>query len=226
MSETAFAALLSIEVALAATALATPIAVPLGFLLSRRQFLGKSALTTLLMLPLVLPPVVTGALLLRLFGRHAPVGRALAMVGVTVPLTRAGAIAAAFVVGLPLYVLAARAAFDAVDRTLEEAALALGAGPGATFLRVTVPLALPGLAAGSLLAFARALGEFGATIVLAGNIAGETRTIAVAVYALLDEPNGDAAALPLVGASVLLALVSLVGYEALLRWQARRMGTR
>jgi molybdate transport system permease protein len=219
-------ALLSVEVAALATLFATPIAVPLGLVLSRRHFAGKSVLATFLLLPLVLPPVVTGALLLRLLSRTAPLGRALGAIGITVPLTLLGAVLAALVVGLPLYVLAARAAFDAVDRAYEEAALALGATPAATLARVTIPLAMPGLAAGALLAFARALGEFGATIVLAGNVTGETRTLSVAVYALLDAPDGEARTLPFLGCSVALSLVSVVGYEALLRWQGRRMGTR
>ena len=130
---------------------------------------------------------------------------------------------AAFTVGLPLYVWSARAAFEAVDPRLEEVSATLGTPPWRTFARVTLPLALPGIAGGAVLAFARALGEFGATAVVAGNMEGETRTIALAVYTLLDTPGGEGATLPLVLASLGIAAASLLGYELLSRWQRRRL---
>jgi molybdate transport system permease protein len=215
---------LSLLVGAWCTALGLPVAIALGWLLARREFPGKALLSAVVLAPLVLPPVVTGLLLLALFGRNAPVGRWLADHGMPVSFTLGGAVVAAFVVGLPLYVSAARSAFEAVDPRLEEVSLTLGVRPVRTFWRVTLPLALPGLAAGAVLAFARALGEFGATTVLAGNMEGRTRTIALAVYALLDVPAGEGTAWTLVGASVGLTVLALAGYEVLLRWQRRRLG--
>lgn len=215
---------LSLEVALSSTLATAPLAVALGFLLSRAHFRGKWLLSATMLLPLVVPPVVTGFVLLSLFSRTGPLGRALATVGISVPLTLTGAVLAAGVVGLPLFVLSARAAFDAVPVRYEEVAQTLGLSRWATFVKVTLPLALPGLAGGAVLSFARGLGEFGATIVLAGDRPGETRTLAVAVYALLSEPGGDERAKSLVATGVALSLVAVVGYEALLGWQARRVG--
>jgi len=206
---------LSLEVGLLAAALGLPFAVGIGWLLARRRFFGKALLTTLVFLPLVLPPVVTGFVLLRLFGRQG--------LGWPIPFTLAGAVLAALVVGLPLYVMAARAAFEAVDPRYEEVSLSLGVPPRRTFGRITLPLAMPGLAAGALLAFGRALGEFGATVVLAGNLEGRTRTIALAVYALLDAPQGEPLALELVAASVVLSLLTVLGWELLVRSQRRRL---
>lgn len=191
--------------------------------LARGRFRGRTLLSGAVLLPLVLPPVVTGLLLVRLFGRASPVGRLLTDAGWPVTFSLTGAVVAACVVGFPLYVIAIRAAFEAVDPRLEEVSWTLGVPPARTFFRVTLPLALPGVAAGMVLAFARGLGEFGATAIIAGNIEGRTRTIALAVYALLDGPGDDPRLLQLVLASLTLSLASLVGFEALNRWQRRRL---
>jgi molybdate transport system permease protein len=143
-----------------------------------------------------------------------------------IPFTLLGATLAALTVGLPLYIVSIRNAFQTVDPSLEDVSLTLGNRPFPTFLRITLPLALPGIAAGAVLAFARALGEFGATVVLAGNIEGSTRTIALAVYTLLESPQGRETIWVLVGASVVLSLLALLGYEALSRRQRRQMEAR
>ncbi len=220
------AIVLSLVVALAATVAALPFALFLGWILARREFPGRSVLAMLVLTPLVLPPVVTGFLLLSLLGGGSPVGRGLQGLGLDIPFTLLGAILAAAVVGVPLYVAAVRGAFEAVDPHLEEVAWTLGVRPRRTFLRVTLPLAAPGIAAGAILAFARALGEFGATVVLAGNLEGETRTIALAVYTLLEAPAGRSAIWILVGASLLLSGGALLGYEILSRRQRSRMEVR
>ena len=214
---------LSLAAALLATLVGLVPAVFLGWVLARRDFPGKALLSTVVLAPLVLPPVVTGFLLLSLLGSRSPLGRLLAEMGLPVPFTLVGAALAALVVGLPLYVLSVRGAFEAVDPHYEEVSRSLGVPPWRTFVRVSLPLALPGIAAGAVLAFARALGEFGATVVLAGNVEGQTRTIALAVYTLLESPGGDRTTWVLVGASVVLSLVALVGYEALSRRQRRRL---
>jgi molybdate transport system permease protein len=143
-----------------------------------------------------------------------------------IPFTLLGATLAALTVGLPLYVVSVRNAFQAVDPSYEEVSWTLGRPPWPTFLRVSFPLALPGIAAGAVLAFARALGEFGATVVLAGNIEGSTRTVALAVYTLLESPQGRDTIWVLVGASVILSLLALLGYEVLSRRQRRQMEAR
>lgn len=214
---------ISVLVATLATLAGLPLAVGLGFVLARRDFAGKTLVSTVALAPLVVPPVVTGFLLLSLLGSGSPVGTWLAAAGLPVPFTLLGATLAALVVGFPLYVLSVRNAFEAVDPQYEELSWTLGVPPRRTFLRVSLPLALPGIAAGALLAFARALGEFGATVVLAGNVEGSTRTIALAVYTLLETPGGDRVTWILVGASVALSLAALVGFEALARRQRRRM---
>ena len=211
------AILLSLLVATCATALAAVPAVLCGWLLARREFTGKVLVSTALLAPLVLPPVVTGYLLLAVFGREGPVGSALASLGISVSFTMVGAVLAAAVVGFPLFVLASRAAFEGVDRRYEDVALSLGLTPGRAFRRVALPLARSGILAGAVLTFARALGEFGATIVLAGNLDGATRTIPLAVYTLLESPGGQRGVALLVLASLLLSLGALVGYELLLR---------
>lgn len=219
MSDAASAILLSLEVGLWCAALGFPVAVALGWVLARRRFVGRTALLTLLLVPLVLPPVVTGYLLLRLLGRGGPA----AALGLQIPFTLAGAVVAAFVVGLPLYVMAARHAFEAVDPRYEEVSWTLGVPPWRTFRRITFPLAAPGIAAGAVLAFARALGEFGATAVLAGNVAGETRTIALAVYTLLESPGGEVGIAVLTWSSIAISLAAIAGYEQFNRWQRRRL---
>ena len=213
---------LSLLVAFLATLLGLGPAVGLGWLLARHDFPGKTLVSTLVLAPLVMPPVVTGFLLLALLGRQGPLGGVLQAMGISVPFTLVGATLAAVVVGFPLYVLAARGAFEAVDPLFEELSWTLGEPPRRTFLRVSLPLAFPGIAAGAVLAFARALGEFGATVVLAGNVEGSTRTIALAVYTLLEAPTGREATWVLVGASVVLSLLALIGFESLNRRQRRR----
>jgi molybdate transport system permease protein len=216
---------LSFLVALGATLAGLIPAMGLGWVLARREFFGKSAVATLVLAPLVLPPVVTGFLLLSVLGTQSPLGGWLEALGLPVPFTLLGATLAALTVGLPLYVVSVRNAFQTVDPRFEEVSWTLGRRPWPTFLRITLPLALPGIAAGAVLAFARALGEFGATVVLAGNVEGSTRTIALAVYTLLESPSGRETIWVLVGASVLLSLLALLGYEILSRRQRRQMET-
>ncbi len=214
---------LSLLVALLATLVGLIPAIAAGWVLARKEFPGKSLLATALLAPLVLPPVVTGFLLLSFFGARSSMGGWLAGLGIQVPFTLLGAALAALVVGLPLYIMAVRGAFQAVDTRYEEVSWTLGVHRSATFRRVTLPLALPGIAAGAVLAFARSLGEFGATIVLAGNIEGSTRTIALAVYSLLESPAGREATWWLVGSSVVISLAALLGFEALNRRQRARL---
>lgn len=215
---------LSLAVAIASALLGMPPAIALGWVLARRTFRGKTLVSALVLGPLVLPPVVTGLLLLRLLGRRGALGPILESIGVSVPFTTLGAVIAALVVGLPLYVIAARSAFEGVDPRLEEVAASLGASPMRVLLRVTVPLAWPGLLAGAVLAFARALGEFGATAVLAGDVPGQTRTIALAVYAALQSPQGEPDALRLSLLSVGLSVLALVIHELLIARHRRRGG--
>lgn len=217
---------LSFWVALGATLAGLVPAVALGWILARKDFVGKSVVATVALAPLVLPPVVTGFLLLSLLGTQSALGGWLEQLGIPIPFTLLGATLAAFTVGLPLYVVSVRNAFQVVDPAFEEVSWTLGRRPLPTFLRITLPLAFPGIAAGAVLAFARALGEFGATVVLAGNVEGATRTIPLAVYTLLESPRGRGAIWILVGASVLLSLLALLGYEVLSRRQRLRMGGR
>jgi molybdate transport system permease protein len=204
--------LLSLRVAaLAVTASLVP-GILVGLLLARWRHPLRALVQGVVMLPLVLPPVVTGYLLLFALGRSRPLGRAWhAWTGGAIAYTTGACVIAAAVVGFPLLVEAIRLSTLAVDRRLEEVSRSLGRGPLATFARVTLPLSLPGVLSGTALAFARALGEFGATIVLAGNVAGETRTIPVAVYTLLNLRDGEAAAMRLCAVSVALALGALLG---------------
>lgn len=215
---------LSLLVALASALFTLPPALAVGLLLARRDFFGKSLLDGLLCLPLVLPPVTTGYLLLLCLGRRSPVGQLLeAWFGLRLSFTTAGAVLAAMVVSFPLTLRAVKIAFEMVDRRLEAAAGTLGAAPWRVFLSVTLPLALPGVLNGCLLGFARSLGEFGATITFAGNIAGETRTIPLAVYSLMQSPGREGAAMTLAAASVVIALVAMVGSEMLNRRARRKL---
>jgi molybdate transport system permease protein len=204
--------LLSVRVAALAVAVSLVPGILIGFVLARWQHPLRPLLQGLVMLPLVLPPVVTGYLLLFALGRSRPLGQAWhALTGGHIAYTTAACVIAAAVVGFPLLVEAIRLAMLAVDRRLEQVSRSLGRGPIDTFLRVTLPLAFPGLLAGAVLSYARALGEFGATIVLAGNVAGETRTIPVAVYTLLNVRGGETGVLRLTALSVALALGALLG---------------
>lgn len=215
--------LLSLKVALVAMAASLPPAFGLAWLLARGRFPGRLLLDAVVHLPLVLPPVVTGWLLLLAFGRSGPVGGWLERAfGVSVMFRWTGTAIAAGVMALPLMVRAIRLSLEAVDRRLEGAARTLGAGPVRAFWTVTLPLSLPGIAAGLVLGFARSLGEFGATISFVSNIPGETRTLPLAIYAALQVPGSDAAVWRLASVSVALSLAALVASEAL----ARRMGAR
>ena len=203
--------LLSVRVAALAVAASLVPGVLVGWLLARWQHPLRALLQGLVMLPLVLPPVVTGYLLLLGLGRTGPLGGAWhALTGGHIAYTTGACVIAAAVVGFPLLVETIRLSIANVDRRFEQISRSLGRGPLDTFLRVTLPLASPGVLAGGVLSFARALGEFGATIVLAGNIVGETRTIPVAVYTLLNVRGGEAAALRLAAVSVALALAALL----------------
>ena len=215
------ATLLSLWVAAISLILSIVPAVGLGWLLARREFWGKSFLSTLLMAPLVLPPVVTGYLLLRTFGRNGLMAPVLDAVGLEVAFTRWGAVVAAAVVGFPLLLILVRQAIESVDVRYPAIAQTLGMTPMRAFFRVTLPMALPGIAAGCVLAFARALGEFGATAMIAGNQPGETRTLALAVYALAEVPGGEDEAATLVWISLALCAVALLVYERLV-WRQRR----
>jgi molybdate transport system permease protein len=204
--------LLSVRVAALAVGASLVPGVLVGLVLARWRHPLRAVLQGVVMLPLVLPPVVTGYLLLYGLGRSRPLGRAWhALTGGSIAYTTGACVIAAAVVGFPLLAEAIRLSILAVDRRLEQVSRSLGRGPVDTFLRVTLPLALPGVLSGAVLAYARALGEFGATIVLAGNVAGETRTIPVAVYTLLNVRDGEAAVLRLSAVSVVLALGALLG---------------
>jgi molybdate transport system permease protein len=214
---------LSLRIATVATLVALPIGVGVAWLLARRQFWGKALLDGLIHLPLVLPPVVTGYLLLISFGRRGPIGAFLAdYFGIVFSFRWIGAALACGVMGFPLLVRPIRLAIEAIDRKLEEAASTLGADRLWVFLSVTLPLALPGLIAGLVLCFAKALGEFGATITFVSNIPGETQTISAAIYTFTQIPGGDAAAGRLVLVAIVISLAALVAAE----WLARRAGMR
>jgi molybdate transport system permease protein len=203
--------LLSLRVAALAVGASLVPGIAVGFALARWRHPLRVLLQGIVMLPLVLPPVVTGYLLLYALGRSRPLGRAFhALTGGHVAYTTTACVVAAAVVGFPLLVEAIRLSMLAVDARLEQVSRSLGRGPFDTFVRVTLPLALPGVLAGGVLSYARALGEFGATIVLAGNVAGETRTVPVAVYTLLNVRGGEAAVLRLTAVSVSLALAALL----------------
>lgn len=191
-------------------------------LLSRPALRGRALLSAIIHLPVVLPPVVTGYLLLMLLGRTGVVGGALHAIGIAIPFQFAACVVAAAIVAFPFLVFALRAAIESVDPRLEGLAQTLGDTPWQAFRRVTLPLALPGLGAGIVLAFARALGEFGATIVLAGNMEGETRTLSLAVFSLLDVPGREGDAVIFCVVAVALAVAALVGYEVLLHRQRRK----
>ena len=209
---------LSLRVGLVCVLLSLPPAVILGWALARGEFKGKMLLDGLCHLPLVLPPVVTGYVLLLLFSRRGILGGFLEeSLGIQVAFTWKGAAIASAVVGFPLALRAIRLAIEAVDPRLEHAARTLGAGRLRVFLTVTMRLAAPGLLAGALLAFARSLGEFGATITFVSNIAGETRTLPLAIFTYINRPGGDAAVARLVVLSVILSFAALVASEAVAR---------
>jgi molybdate transport system permease protein len=214
---------LSLRIALVATAVALPFGVAIAWLLARKNFWGKALLDGLVHLPLVLPPVVTGYLLLISFGRKGPIGAFLAETfGIVFSFRWTGAALACGVMGFPLLVRAIRLSLEAIDRRLEDAAATLGASRLWVFATVTLPLALPGVIAGVVLCFAKALGEFGATITFVSNIPGETQTLSAAIYTYTNVPGGDAAAGRLVVVAIAIALLALIASE----WFARRAGMR
>jgi len=214
---------LSLRIAIVATACALPFGIAVGWLLARKNFWGKAVLDGIVHLPLVLPPVVTGYLLLVSFGRKGPIGAFLDQhFGLVFSFRWTGAALACGVMGFPLLVRPIRLALEAIDRRLEDAAATLGANHLWVFLTITLPLALPGMIAGAVLCFARALGEFGATITFVSNIPGETQTISAAIYTFIQVPGGDAAAARLVVIAIILALAALVASE----WLARRAAIR
>jgi len=213
---------LSLKVSLVAMAAALPVAYFLAWLLARRRFPGRLLLDALVHLPLVVPPVVTGWLLLILFGRTGPIGQFLDQLGIVLIFRWTGAALAAAVMALPLMVRAMRLSIEAVDRRLVDAARSLGAGRLRAFLTVTLPLSTPGILAGCVLGFARSIGEFGATITFVSNIPGETRTLPLAIYSGLQVPGAEAMVTRLALISVGLSIAALLASE----WLVRRSGAR
>jgi molybdate transport system permease protein len=201
-----------------------PVGVAIALVLSRGRFWGKSLLNVLVHLPLIMPPVVTGYLLLLSFGRKGPIGAFLAdTFGIVFAFRWTGAALACAVMGFPLLVRSIRLSLDAVDRRLEAAAGTLGANALWIFLTITLPLILPGILAGMILSFARALGEFGATITFVSNIPGETQTLPTAIYMLIQVPGGDLAALRLTLVSIAISMIALFASEALIERATRRV---
>ena len=223
-SEELTAIRLSLRVAFWAMLGSLPVGVVIALLLSRGRFWGKSLLNVLVYLPLIMPPVVTGYLLLLLFGRKGPIGAFLAdQFDIVFAFRWTGAALACAVMGFPLLVRSIRLSIDAVDRRLEDAAGTLGANALWIFLTITLPLILPGILAGMILSFARALGEFGATITFVSNIPGETQTLPTAIYMLIQVPGGDLAALRLTLVSIAISMLALFASEALIERATRRV---
>ena len=215
---------LSVKVATVAMVASLPLAVAMAMLLARTDFWGKSLLNGVVHLPLVLPPVVTGYLLLLTFGKRGLIGSFLAEnFGLVFSFRWTGAALACGIMGFPLMVRAIRLSIEAVDRKLEDAASTLGASPFWVFAMVTLPLVLPGIIAGMILSFAKAMGEFGATITFVSNIPGETQTLPSAIYTYTQVPGGDANALRLTAVSVVISLAALITSEVLARRIAHRV---
>ncbi|MGY2051531.1 molybdate ABC transporter permease subunit [Methylobacterium sp. JK268] len=215
---------LSLRVAAVATLASLIPGLLVALLLARGRFRGRALLDGLVHLPLVMPPVVTGYLLLLTFGRRGLLGEALAGIGIVFSFRWTGAALACAVMGFPLMVRAMRLSIEAVDRRLEQAAATLGAPPAMVFLVVTLPLAMPGILAGAVLAFAKAMGEFGATITFVSNIPGETQTLPSAIYALTQVPGGEAGAARLTLISVAVSMVALLVAEGLAHRARQRLG--
>jgi len=214
---------LSLLVAFTATLASLLPGIAVAWLLARGRFWGKSLVDTLVHLPLIMPPVVTGYLLLILFGRRGPIGEFLEQAfGIVFAFRWTGAALACGVMGFPLMVRAVRLSIEAVDTRLESAAGTLGANPFLVFATITLPLCLPGVIAGAILSFAKAMGEFGATITFVSNIPGETQTLPSAIYTFTQVPGGDAGALRLTLISIAISMLALFGSELL----ARRIGAR
>ncbi|GAB5445887.1 molybdate ABC transporter permease subunit [Gymnodinialimonas sp.] len=217
---------LSLRVALTATLVSLPFGIAVAYLLARKRFPGHAIVNGLVHLPLILPPVVTGYLLLVSFGPQAPLGALLEALGLGIAFRWTGAALAAAIMAFPLMVRAIRLSLEAVDPKLEEAAGTLGASRLRVFATITLPLMAPGILAGMVLAFAKAMGEFGATITFVSNIPGETRTVPSAIYAFLQVPGGEGAAWRLVIISVVVAMGALVVSEVLARKMNARIGGR
>ncbi len=217
------AILLSLRIAGVATLASLPFGIAVAYGLARWHFPGKTLINGLVHLPLVLPPVVTGYVLLLGFGRRGLFGQALAEVGIVLSFRWTGAALACAVMGFPLMVRAMRLSFEAIDTRLEAAAGSLGANAPWRFILVTLPLAAPGLLVGAILAFARALGEFGATITFVSNIPGETQTIAAAIYTDVQNPDGDAGALHLTVVAIVISLAAVMVSDLLQRGLERRL---
>jgi molybdate transport system permease protein len=220
------AIILSLKVAALAVTLSLPFGIAVAYLLSRRDFWGKTLLSGLVSLPLVLPPVVTGYLLLIAFGRKGALGGALESLGVVLSFRWTGAALAAAVMGFPLLVQAIRISMEAIDERLEQAARTLGASPLWVFMTVTLPLCLPGVIAGVVIAFARSLGEFGATITFVSAIPGETQTLASAIHTALQDPDGEPQAFRLTLLSIALSMLAIFLSGFISRYVAARLGAR
>lgn len=216
--------MLSLKVAVWATLLSLPLAVWIAFLLARRNFWGREILNALVHLPLILPPVVTGYSLLMLFGRTGLVGQFLnETFGIMLAFRWTGAVLAAAIMAFPLVVRAVRLSLEQIDPELEHAALTLGAHPIRVFFTITLPMALPGILVGAILGFAKALGEFGATITFVGNIPNQTQTIPSAIYGFLQMPGKEQGAVTLVIVSVVISVVALMLSEGLARVTRKRV---
>ncbi|MGR3639050.1 molybdate ABC transporter permease subunit [Alterinioella nitratireducens] len=215
---------LSLKVSFWATVLSLPLALITAQALARGRFWGKSALNLAVHLPLLMPPVVTGYLLLVLFGTQGPLGRFFAIFGVEFAFRWTGAALAGAIMGFPLMVRAVRLALEAVDGRLEDAAGTLGASRARVYLTITLPLMAPGIAAGAILGFAKAMGEFGATITFVSNIPGQTQTVPTAIYTFLQVPGQEGAALRLIVVSILLSAGALIASELLAARMRKRLG--
>jgi molybdate transport system permease protein len=215
---------LSVSIAGRAVLFALPLALIAGWLMARTRFPGRTLLDAVLHSSLFLPPVVVGLVLILLFGNDGPIGEVLARFGIRLIFTANGAALAAGVMAFPLMLRACRQAIEAVDPRIEAVADSLGAGFWDRTFSITLPLAAPGLIAAAVIGFAAALGEFGAVITFAANIPGETQTLALAIYAALQQPGGEAVALRLAGISFGVAIVALLSSEALLAYGRRRSG--
>lgn len=215
---------LSVKVAVWCVLLSLLPAIGLAWLMARVSFWGKSIVEALILLPMVLPPVVPGYLLLLFFGQQGLGGQLLAKIGVVLPFHWTGAVVASMVMSVPLFVQPIRLAMQGIDRRTEQAARLLGAGPWRVFLTMTLPLSAAGVLTGAVLAFGRSLGEFGATISFVGNIDGQTRTLPLAIYSAIQQPNGEQMAMRLVILSMLLAFAALWISHLISQRQQRRLG--
>lgn len=215
---------LSAKVALFATIISLPFAIALAWVLARYEFRLKFLVEAVLQMPMVLPPVVLGYLLLVLFGQQGWIGRYLNQLGIQVAFNWKGAVLASIIVAFPLMVQPIRLSFQLINQQLEQVAATLGANPLHVFCSISLPLAIPGIIIGSILCFSRSLGEFGATITFVGNIPDETRTIPIAIYSFLQQPNGEEMAMRLVMLSLLLAFSALIANYVILQKYQKRLG--